>query len=81
MPLSLFRREVYEAALSDLLALLRENPHTAAQVAEALGCGRVTAYERIAALRARGVRLARVRVRVGDRGPLSTAWSANGVAR
>lgn len=78
MPLSFAQRASYEAALEDLLTLLRASPHTAQQAAEALGCGRVTAYERLVALERRGVRFARLRVRVGDRGPHSVAYSIPG---
>lgn len=63
-------------AVDALAAVLRDRPLTAASIARVFGCSRPTAYERIDALRSRGVRLVETEVREGKSGPMSTVYAA-----
>lgn len=61
--------------LDALEQLLREQPMTARAIAAAMGCCRPVAYDRLRALKKRGVKLRQRRVREGASGPKATAYS------
>lgn len=53
----------YDDALDKLAALLRRKPLTPRQIAEAMGCCRPTAYQRLQALIDRGENVYQLRVK------------------
>lgn len=67
-------RDEYTDTLISLVKLLRRKPMTARQVAEALGCSKVTAYDRIHELEKRGFGVYRYAAREGRVGPKATAF-------
>lgn len=50
-------RTTYQKTLTRLAILLRRKPMTAREIAESLGCCRPSAYQRIEALRAKGLQV------------------------
>lgn len=69
---------LFEKDLDTLHALLKKarDPMTALQIKKALGCSKQAAYFRLEALKTqRGVRLKTTKVREGEHGPYSKAYS------
>ena len=68
-----------EEALAELIRLLSGGQMlTAAQIMTQTGCSKPVAYDRIEALRKRGVVFQTVRVREGSTGPRSVAYAIVG---
>jgi predicted ArsR family transcriptional regulator len=68
-------RTEYQNTLERLVGLLREKPLTAREIAQALGCCKPAAYQRLRALQKRGEVIYSIRSREACRpGPLSTAY-------
>lgn len=71
-----------ESALVELIRLLSTGTMmTAAQIAQQTGCSKPVAYDRLKALRRRGVEFQRVMVRDGVSGPKSVAYAIIGKER
>ena len=64
-----------EANMRQLVALLREKPHTARSIAERLGVTKPTAYARVAQLALRGHKVDVQKVREAQSGPKALAYS------
>lgn len=69
------RKTEYNHTLGRLEVLLRRTPMTARAIAKTMGCCRPVAYQRLAALRARGLPICEVQIRESATGPRSTAYS------
>jgi predicted ArsR family transcriptional regulator len=67
-------REDYENTLGELAALLRKQPRTVRQIAEAMGCCRPVAYKRLSDLRKRGEVYALPAQRTGRPGPRAALY-------
>jgi len=70
------RQERYTEELDRLAQILREStkPRTASWLSRKLKCTRATAYNRLEALHQRDGKLVTIKVRDGNRGPLSIAF-------
>jgi len=68
-------RDEYKTTLDRLFVLLQVKPLTAQQIARRMRCGKLTAYRRVQALRAQGVKVAEHDVRQGKTGPKARAFS------
>jgi hypothetical protein len=67
-----------EEALVELVRILSRDMRTAVQISVEMRCSRAVAYDRLRALRERGVVLQRVKVRDGVMGPKSFAYAVIG---
>lgn len=71
-------RVQFNRTLKRLVSLLKAKPMTAKAIAEAMECCRPTAYQRLEALRSKGVEVYEVRqVTKGKTGPRSTAYGVS----
>lgn len=68
-------RDAYLDTLDHLAALLRRYPMTAKQIATRYDCCKPIAYARIRALKQRGEKLLKTKVRESATGPKSVAYS------
>lgn len=67
-------KQDYDATLDRLCRVLRQKPLTAKAIADRFSCSKPVAYQRIAALRARGVAVYTIPVRESATGPRATAY-------
>jgi predicted transcriptional regulator len=67
-------REEYGKTLDKLAKLLRRKPHTAKQIAAAMGCGKPIAYARIRDLMERGELVETEKIRASKSGPRAQAY-------